>query len=61
LPTKGAKSLSLAEKFEFPAHISMYNNIFKFSAQEIDLAPFVGNGAKFKIPFEIKPLLTESL
>ena len=30
---------------------------FKFSAQENDLAPFVGNGTKVKIPSEIKPPL----
>ena len=27
---------------------------FKFSAQECNLAPFVGNGTKVKIPSEIK-------
>ena len=27
------------------------------TAQESDLTPFVGNGTKFKIPFEIKPPL----
>ena len=30
---------------------------FKFSAQENDLAPFVGNGTKAKISSEIKPPL----
>jgi hypothetical protein len=30
---------------------------FKFSAQGSDLAPFVGNGIKVKIPSEIKPPL----
>ena len=30
---------------------------FKFSAQESDLAHFVGNGTKAKIPSEIKPPL----
>ena len=34
----------------FPA----LNNLFKLSA---DLAPFVGNGTKVKIPYEIKPPL----
>ena len=29
----------------------------KFSAHESDLAPFVGNGTKFKITSEIKPPL----
>ena len=33
------------------------NNLFKFSAQESDLAPFVDNGTKVKIPSEIKPPL----
>ena len=32
---------------------------FKFSAQESDLAPFVGNGTKVKMPSEIKPPLTQ--
>ena len=30
---------------------------FKFSDQGSDLAPFVGNGTKIKIPSEIKPPL----
>jgi hypothetical protein len=34
----------------------------KFSAQESDLAPFVGNGTKVKIPSEIKlPLIKMEL
>ena len=42
LPTKGAKSLSIAENLNFlPIKV---NNLFKFSAQGSDLAPFVGNG-----------------
>ena len=45
LPAKGAKSLSWAE------HLN------KFSAQESDLTPFVGNETKVKIPSEIKPPL----
>ena len=32
---------------------------FKFSAQGRDLAPFVGNGTKVKIPSEIKPPLVD--
>jgi hypothetical protein len=55
LPTKGAKLLSWAEnrnKF----FIVMVGK-FKFSAQENDLALFVCNGTKVKIPFEIKPPL----
>ena len=34
---------------------------FKFSAQESDFAPFVGNGTKAKIPSETKPPLTRTL
>ena len=34
---------------------------FKFSAHGSDLAPFVGNGTKFKIPFEIKPPLVKEI
>ena len=30
---------------------------FKFSAQGSDLVPFIGNGAKIKIPSETKPPL----
>ena len=33
------------------------NNLFKFSAQKSDWAPFVGNKTKIKIPSEIKPPL----
>ena len=33
------------------------NKVFKFSVEEINLAPFVGNGTKVKIPSEIKPPL----
>ena len=37
------------------------NNLFKFSDQGSDLAPFIGNGTKVKIPSEIKsPLDTSS-
>ena len=32
-------------------------NLFKFSAQGSDLAPFVGNLTKVKIPSEIEPPL----
>ena len=47
LITKGAKSLSWAENLNFlPKTV---NNLYKFSAQEINLAPFVGNGTKVKI------------
>ena len=35
----------------------LYRGIFKFSAQNSDLAPFVANGTKVKIPSEIKPPL----
>ena len=52
LPTKGAESLPWEEKSNFPPF--SVNNLLKFSAQGSDLAPFVGNGTKPKIPFEIK-------
>ena len=55
LPTKGAKSLPLTEHLNFPP--ITVNNLFKFSAQWSDLALFVGNGTKVKIPSEIKPSL----
>ena len=35
-------------------------NLFKFSARESNLVPFIGNGAKVKIPSEIKPPLEET-
>ena len=35
--------------------------IFKLSAQGRDLAPFVGNGTKVKIPSEIKLPLNQEL
>ena len=35
----------------------MVNNLFKFSAKESDLTPFVGNEAKVKILFDINPTL----
>ena len=47
LQTKGG----LISEGIFPA----LSNLFKFSAQGSDLAPFVGNGTKDKIPYEIKP------
>ena len=50
LPKKGAKLLIFLSR-----KICMK---FKFSAQEIDLAPFVGNGIRVEIPSEIKPPLT---
>ena len=34
---------------------------FKFSGQGSDLAPFVGNGTKVKIPSEINPTLATYL
>ena len=50
LPTKGAK---WAENLNFlPITV---NNLFKFSAQGSNLAPFIGNGTKVQIPSEIKP------
>ena len=53
LPNNGAKSLPWTESLNFPS----LNNLFKFSAQGRDLAPFFGNGLKVKIPSEIKPPL----
>ena len=50
LPKKGAKLLIFLSR-----KICMK---FKFSAQEIDLAPFVGNGIRVEIPSEIKSPLT---
>ena len=41
-----------SRKLEFPAHL-----LFKFSAEGSDLAPFIGNMTKPKIPSEIKPHL----
>ena len=55
LPTKGAKSHPWTESLNFPPFT--VNNLFKFSAQGRDLAPFFGNGIKVKIPSEIKPPL----
>ena len=53
---KGAESLPWAENSNFPP-ISL-NNLFNLSAQGGDLAPFVGNGTKVKIPSAIKqPLI----
>ena len=38
-----------------------YDKKLKFPAQErSDLAPFVGNGTKIKIPSEIRPPLPQS-
>ena len=52
LPTKGAKR---AENLNFlPITV---NNLFKFSAQGNNFAPFIGNGTKVQIPSEIKPPL----
>ena len=56
LPSKGAKSFPWTENSNFPP--SSVNNLLKFSAQGRDLAYFVGNGSKVKIPSEIKPPLT---
>ena len=37
-----------------------YDKNLKFPARGSDLAPFLGNGTKIKIPFEIKPPLPQS-
>ena len=55
LPIKGAKLLPWAENLN--KLFTVLCGKFKFSAQGSDLAPFVGNGTKFKIPSEIKPPL----
>ena len=56
LPTKGAKSLPKTEHLNFPPF--SVNNLFKFSAKGRDLAPFIGNGTKVKVPNELKPPLS---
>ena len=52
LPNKGAKSLPSVENSNFLPFLE--ENLIKFSAQVIDLAPFVVKGTKDKIPPEIK-------
>ena len=52
LPIKGAKLLPWAENLN--KLFAVMCGKFKFSAQESDLSPFVGNETKFKIPSEIK-------
>ena len=54
LPTKGAESLPW--NLNFPP----LENLFKFSAQGSNLAPFVGNGTEVKILSEIMPQLSEN-
>ena len=49
LPTKGAKLLSWAESLNKLFTVMGWK--FKFSTQEIDLAPFVAMGPKSKITF----------
>ena len=51
--TKSAKSL----KENLNKVFTVIGEKLKFPAQESDLAPFVGNGTKVKIPYEIKPPL----
>ena len=58
LPKKRCTMTLLSRKFEFPAS-NLVNNLFKFSAQESDLAPFFGNGTKVKIPSEMNLPLGE--
>ena len=55
LPTKGAKSCPWAENLN--KLFAEKCEKFEFSAQGRDLAALVRNGAKFKIPSEIKPPL----
>ena len=59
LPTKGAKSLPSVENSNFSNFLE--DNLFKFSAQGRDLAPFVGKGTKAKIPSEINPRIKTPL
>ena len=54
LPTKSAKLFHWAE--DLNKLLTVMGEKFKFSAQGSDLAPFVANGTKYKIPSEIKPL-----
>ena len=57
LPTKSVKSPSWTESLNFlPIQV---NNLFKFSAQDSNLAHLFGNGTKVKIPSDIKLPLTE--
>ena len=58
LPTKGAKSLSWVKNLN-----NLFTDMggkFKFSVQESESTPFIGNGAKVKIPLESKPPLMNS-
>ena len=52
----GEKSKNDNRVDSFIWHLGV-NNLFKFSAQESVLAPFIENGTKFKMPSEIKPPL----
>ena len=56
LKTGGAISVRLSA---FPPKTR--NNLFKFSAQEGNLTPFVSNGTKVKITFEIRPPLADDI
>ena len=56
---KGAKSLPWGGTLNFL--LFTVNNLFKFSDQGSDLAPFIGNGTNVKIPSEIKPPLNETV
>ena len=55
--TKSAKSL----KENLNKVFTVIGEKLKFPAQESDLAPFVGNGTKVKIPYEIKPPLEQEI
>ena len=59
LAIKGAKSLPWEENSN--KLFTVMGTKFKFSAHGSDLAPFVGKGTKFKIPFEIKPPLHSTI
>ena len=55
IANKGAKSLPRAENLN--KLLTIMDGKFKFAVQSKDLAPFIGNGTKIKIPSEIKPPL----
>ena len=58
LPKKGVKLLPWVEKLN--NLFTVKGGKFKFSAQENNLAPFVGNGTKVKILSEIRPNLVKT-
>ena len=57
LPTKFSKLLSWAKNLN--RLFTTMGEKMKFCAQKSDMAPYVGNGTRIKIPFEIKQPLEE--